>query len=154
MHVRTTWTAIVAAGLIGAGALALWREHHKEACSCASRVGQQPTPHPPDEATAASVRTELAPWASVDPSFNGCARSCGAGPGAKRDDAQLQPSAVLGDYTYCPVSGALFRIAENSPKRTVAGKAYYFCCETCANYFASHADEVLAKRGLVPAPAL
>ncbi len=62
----------------------------------------------------------------------------------------LQPTAQIGQLTYCPVSGVVFRVEPSSPHRDVGGKPLYFCCEACADYFSAHADRVLALRGLSP----
>jgi YHS domain-containing protein len=91
----------------------------------------------------------LALSAPVDPAFTGCAKSCGLRLGSERTDVRTQPGATLGDVVHCPVSGAVFRIKESSPKREARGKTLWFCCDSCASWFTTHEAEVLAKRGLV-----
>ena len=59
-----------------------------------------------------------------------------------------QPGAAAGDRTYCPVSGVVFEVTAASPRREVAGRPLYFCCEKCAAYFSAHAGQVSAARGL------
>jgi YHS domain-containing protein len=46
------------------------------------------------------------------------------------------------------VSGVVFPIGDTSAHREVGGKTVYFCCEKCAMYFAEHADQVAAARGI------
>ena len=95
-----------------------------------------------------SAAGPLAPWEPVSAVFMGCQSACGMGHGKRRDDAHVQPGAAMGDYTYCPVSGALFQISDKSPRRDVDGHRMFFCCDACASYFNAHEDEVLAKRGI------
>src|SRR5262245_29038710 len=142
MQLPTKWTTLFATcAVFGGTAIAVWHAHAREEC-CATRPPPQAPSSSAQPANAAEApAAALAPWVSVDPSFNGCAKSCGAGAGAKRDDARPQPGAALGDHTYCPVSGALFKVTDATPKRMVGGKLYYFCCDVCATYFSSHAEE-------------
>jgi copper chaperone len=97
------------------------------------------------ELTVKSGRLE--PWEPVDAAFKGCSEGvCGIrGRSAK---AVRQPGAQLGQYVYCPVSGAVFRIKDSSQRVDVNGKTLYLCCEGCARYFAQHRNSVLALRGL------
>jgi YHS domain-containing protein len=91
----------------------------------------------------------LDPSDTVDPAFSGCQKSCGLHGAKDRREAKRQPGVAPGDATFCPVSGAVFRIAAETPKRTVhGGMTLYFCCEACAAWFTQHEAEVLAKRGL------
>jgi YHS domain-containing protein len=46
------------------------------------------------------------------------------------------------------VSGVVFRVEEARPHREVGGRKLYFCCESCADHFAKHAEAVLAARGI------
>lgn len=59
-----------------------------------------------------------------------------------------QPGAVPGDRAYCPVSGVVFQVTAASPRRTLAGRDVFFCCEKCAAYFSAHADQVRVARGI------
>jgi hypothetical protein len=96
-------------------------------------------------AACKSQRAEvLRPEDSVDPSFSGCQKSCGVG--ETTEPIVPQPSAKIGDFTRCPVSGALFRVTEATPRREHDGKSLYMCCTSCARYFDAHADAVLAAR--------
>jgi YHS domain-containing protein len=63
-------------------------------------------------------------------------------------DAVQQPTAKLGQKTYCPVSGVVFRLSDASIQRKVNGKPVYFCCEGCAGYFDAHRERVLKARRL------
>ncbi len=89
----------------------------------------------------------IKPWEPVDVAFKGCSESaCGVrGPITQ---AVVQPDAHLGQYVYCPVSGAVFQIKNSSLRSDVRGKTLYFCCANCARYFAQNRDRVLALRGL------
>ena len=48
----------------------------------------------------------------------------------------------------CPVSGVAMMVKEDSPHRDLAGKPAYFCCSSCASYFDTNRDHVLALRGM------
>ena len=89
----------------------------------------------------------LDPWEPVDVAFKGCSESaCGVhGP---LTQAIVQPSARPGQYVYCLVSGAVFRVKVSSLRADVHGKTLYFCCASCARYFAQNRDRVLALRGV------
>lgn len=91
----------------------------------------------------------LAASAPVDPAFEGCKKSCGSSALVDRSKVRVQPGATIGDAAYCPVSGAVFRITEETPRRDARGKTLFFCCPSCAAWFVEHEAEVLAKRGLV-----
>jgi hypothetical protein len=90
----------------------------------------------------------LEPSDSVDPAFTACSKSCGLRSAKDRREARLQPGASAGDAVFCPVSGAVFRIGEKTPRREARGQVLYFCCESCAAWFTGHEAEVLAKRGI------
>ena len=81
------------------------------------------------EATAKAGRLE--PWQPVDPAFNGCSEGV-CGRRGRDARALVQPGAKPGQYTYCPVSGAVFLIKESSPRTDVNGKPVYLCCDACA----------------------
>lgn len=88
----------------------------------------------------------LEAWEPVDPSFKGCSEGV-CGMRGRNPQAVVQPGAQVGQLTYCPVSGAVFRIKETSRRVEVRGKTLYLCCEACARYFAKNQDHVLALRG-------
>jgi len=89
----------------------------------------------------------LEPWEPVDVAFTGCSEGvCGLR--GRNAQAVAQPGAQPGQVVYCPVSGAVFRIKDTSPRADVHGKTLYLCCEACARYFAQNRDRVLALRGL------
>jgi hypothetical protein len=89
----------------------------------------------------------IAAWDPVDETFAGCAGSCGARV-EHAPRAVMQPGASVGDETYCPVSGAFFRVEVSHPHRDADGRRFYFCCDGCASYFDAHTHEVLAARGI------
>jgi YHS domain-containing protein len=97
--------------------------------------------HDPAKASA------MLPTDPVHPMFLGCQKGCGTASADERARAHVQPAA-LGDVTYCPVSGAIFRVTAQSTRRVVDGKTLYFCCDACAGYFDGHQAEVLSRRGL------
>jgi hypothetical protein len=97
-------------------------------------------------AVTASNATPLQNWDSIDPAFNGCAGACGLHSAHSRSQARAQPGASNGDTVFCPVSGAVFRVHDQSPRRVSHGTVLYFCCDGCAAFFSNHKDEVLAKR--------
>jgi hypothetical protein len=92
--------------------------------------------------------TPLSPSESVDSAFSGCQRSCGLRSAKDRAEARAQPGANKGDAVFCPVSGAVFRVKDDSPHRVARGQVLYFCCGSCAAFFSQHEAEVLAKRGI------
>jgi len=85
---------------------------------------------------------------AVDPAFVGCSQSCGLHSGRERKLARAQPGANEGDVTFCPVSGAVFRVTPQTPQRAARGKVLFFCCEACAAFFTQHEAQVLERRGL------
>ncbi len=91
---------------------------------------------------------ELSPWEPVDAAFKGCSEGV-CGMRGRNPQAVVQPGAKIGDLTYCPVSGAVFRIKESSQRVDVHGKTLYLCCEGCARYIAQNQERVLALRGLL-----
>lgn len=89
----------------------------------------------------------LDPWEPVDVAFRGCSEGvCGLR--GRNPQAVSQPGAEPGQYVYCPVSGAVFRIKDSSPRADVRGKTLYLCCDGCARYLAQNRDRVLAMRRL------
>jgi YHS domain-containing protein len=89
----------------------------------------------------------LAPTDAIHPMFTGCQSACGSKSHEDLAKARVQPVA-LGEVTFCPVSGAVFRATAQSTQRVVNGKTLYFCCEACAGWFDQNQPEVLARRGL------
>jgi YHS domain-containing protein len=102
----------------------------------------------PAGSASTSTGSARAPSESVDPAFDGCAHACGSRSAKDRREARPQPGVARGDATYCPVSGAVFRITDTTPHRESRGNTLFFCCESCAAFFTQHEAEVLAKRGL------
>ncbi len=90
----------------------------------------------------------LDPWEPVDAAFKGCSEGV-CGMRGRSAQAVVQPGARPGQYVYCPVSGAVFRIKDSSPRADVNERTLYLCCDGCARYFAQHRDQVLALRGLL-----
>ena len=89
-----------------------------------------------------------ATWEPVDEAFEGCRGACGAHADGPSPGVVVQPGAALGDTTYCPVSGAVFRIEETHPHASVGDHELWFCCAGCATYFEAHRTEVLRARGM------
>jgi YHS domain-containing protein len=94
-----------------------------------------------------SSAAALAPTDAIHPMFTGCQSACGSKSHEDLALAKVQPVA-LGDVTFCPVSGAVFRATGQSTQRVVNGKTLYFCCEACAGWFDQNQAEVLTRRGL------
>ena len=112
------------------------------ACSKADSASTKPA------GSTTATATPLTPSDPVDPAFEGCGHSCGSRSAKDHKEARPQPGVAPGDATYCPVSGAVFRITDKTQKRESHGNTLYFCCEACAVFFTQHEAEVLAKRGL------
>jgi hypothetical protein len=85
---------------------------------------------------------------AVDQAFTGCTKSCGSRSAKDRREAKPQPGVSPGDITFCPVSGAVFRVANETPSRDARGMRLYFCCESCAAFFKDNEAKVLAMRGI------
>ncbi len=102
---------------------------------------------PPTTAASQTVKT-LQPWETFNEGFNGCAGGCGMRVAGPQDGVVAQPGALVGQRTYCPVSGVAFVIKATSAHRTVGDKTLYFCCETCAAYFTANQAQILAARGI------
>lgn len=113
--------------------------------SAACSKAEPPKTNPAASATTAEA---LAPSEPVDPAFDGCGHSCGSRSAKDRREARPQPGVGPGDATYCPVSGAVFRIGEATQRRESRSGTLYFCCQACASFFAEHEALVLAKRNL------
>jgi len=132
------WMAAAGLALVGGALLVCARFAKSDEC-CTRPASAMPAVGPDGV---------LAAWEPVDPGFAGCQQSCGMGRGVLKADAHPQPGARAGDVVYCPVSGAVFPVSEQSTRREWGGKTLYFCCAACAAYFDAHQAEVLAKRGL------
>jgi YHS domain-containing protein len=63
-------------------------------------------------------------------------------------DVIPQPSAKVGQKTYCLVSGVVIQIGEATVRREVDGKTFYFCCEACAGYFDANRQRVAKLRSV------
>ena len=61
-----------------------------------------------------------------------------------------QPGVQVGQSTYCPVSGVVFKVQPGGAHRTVDGKSLHFCCESCARYFETNRAKVTKARNLGP----
>jgi hypothetical protein len=117
------------------------------AWSCKEKTNESASTSSASQTTAKSGPLE--PTEPVDPAFRGCSKSCGSRSAKDRQEAKAQPGAQPGDATFCPVSGAVFRITSQTPKRDARGKTLWFCCDSCAAFFSSHEADVLEKRGIV-----
>jgi len=71
-----------------------------------------------------------------DPDFAGCQAACGTSEAFDEAEIITQPGAEVGDLVRCPVSGAVFRVAEERPLVEHEGRHYYVCCAGCAGRFA------------------
>jgi len=89
----------------------------------------------------------LDPWEPVDVAFKGCSEGV-CGTRGRHARAVAQPGVQMGQYVYCPVSGAAFVVKETSRRAEVNGKTLWLCCDACARYFAENRARVLALRGL------
>lgn len=65
----------------------------------------------------------------------GCELSCATKLAYEEKDVIAQPGAKIGDFTRCPVSGAVFVVSDRSSRRQVDGKDVFVCCESCAQRF-------------------
>ena len=63
-----------------------------------------------------------------------CQASCGVS-NYSEDDLVPIADAKVGDITMCPVSGAIYKVKESSPKIEHDGLTYHACCSGCANKF-------------------
>jgi YHS domain-containing protein len=97
---------------------------------------------------AASTMKKLAPWETFSDDFVGCAGGCGTRMTGPTEGVVAQPSVIVGQHTYCPVSGVAFEVKATSAHRTIGGTTLYFCCESCAAYFTANQGSILAARGI------
>lgn len=65
----------------------------------------------------------------------GCELSCATKLTYEERDVVAQPGAKIGDFTRCPVSGVVFVVSGEKPRRQVDGKDVFVCCESCAQRF-------------------
>jgi YHS domain-containing protein len=86
----------------------------------------------------------------VNAAFAGCQGACGAAVTAPDPDVVAQPGANIGQRTFCPVSGAVFRVEATHHHAEIGGQKLWFCCEGCMHYFEQHRAEVLAARRVDP----
>jgi YHS domain-containing protein len=100
------------------------------------------------EQVAVKATVRLEPWLPANATFNGCARGCGVRATGPVEGVKAQPGAMLGQLTYCPVSGVVFEVQLTSARRDLGGRTLYFCCESCAQYFSQNQAEIMAMRGL------
>src|SRR5262245_22264124 len=96
----------LAAALVLASLVPACERHDCATCDHAPHV----TTAAPATAPAASTGPQaavakLAPWQTFDAAFNGCAGGCGMRMAGPTDDVVAQPGAMLGQKTYCLVSG-------------------------------------------------
>lgn len=101
------------------------------------------------DVSAGAKTTRLEAWVPVDPAFGGCSEGL-CGTRGRDARAVVQPGAKVGQYVYCPVSGAVFQVKDSSVRADLGGRPFYVCCEGCARYFAQNRERVLALRGLLP----
>jgi hypothetical protein len=77
------------------------------------------------------------PGGSFDPTMSGvCQSTCSEQEPYKVGDIVAQPGVLAGDLTRCPVSGVVFRVDAERPRRTIASHEYVVCCEGCAEKLA------------------
>jgi hypothetical protein len=99
--------------------------------------------------SAGTKASRLEAWVPVDPAFSGCSEGL-CGTRGRDARAVVQPGAKVGQYVYCPVSGAVFQVKDSSVRADLGGRPLYVCCEGCARYLAQNRERVLAVRGLLP----
>lgn len=90
----------------------------------------------------------LDPWEPLDETFRGCELGCGRR--GEDQEAQIQGAGdmTVGAKTYCPVSGVVFAVAQDSARRTYRDRTFFFCCEGCARHFDTEPEHVLSIRGI------
>ena len=82
----------------------------------------------------ADKTTELIATNAFDEGLRMCQMACGV---TQYDEADVVAftDAKIGDITQCPVSGAIYKVKENSPVLTYEGHEFFACCEGCAEKF-------------------
>lgn len=106
-------------------------------------------PAPVVSQTQAPASTmKLQPWETFSDRFVGCAGGCGQRMTGPTEGVVVQPGAMIGQRAYCPVSGVAFEIKPVTSRRSVGDRTFYFCCESCAEYFMQNQGAILAARGL------
>ena len=68
-----------------------------------------------------------------------CEKSCAVKIPFQESELAPQPDAPAGRLTRCPVSGVVFRAREEGPRALEHGRAYRFCCNSCARLFRADA---------------
>lgn len=70
-----------------------------------------------------------------DENFKACQTSSCAVSNYKEADIVPMAQAKVGDITQCPVSGAFFKVKEESPAFTYNDKTFHTCCSSCGKRF-------------------
>lgn len=103
--------------------------------------------HAMSPAAGATREATLPSWEPADEAFRGCEGGCGERLTTAAPGVVTQPGARRGERAYCPVSGVVFEVREASSHRDIAGELVFTCCETCALYFDTHRERLIALRG-------
>jgi len=98
-----------------------------------------------DGARGAVTRSGLPPWEPIDETFRGCEGGCGLRGEDPHASVQRREMAA-GQKTYCPVSGVVFTVTDESVRRSYGGQTFFFCCEGCARHFDTEPARILALR--------
>src|SRR5688500_6467120 len=85
-----------------------------------------PAPTPAAAAAAPAAAGAIEPWMPVNAAFAGCQGACGAAVTAPDPDVVAQPGANIGQRTFCPVSGAVFRVEATHHHAEVGGQRLWF----------------------------
>lgn len=64
----------------------------------------------------------------------------------------LQPGAIIGDTTTCPVMEKTFVVEETSPRVEYKGETIYFCCNDCDKKFLDNPEQYLPKLSFPTSP--
>jgi YHS domain-containing protein len=114
----------------------------------ASGFARTPRASVPASSDTTGMKTVgLAPWEPLYETFRGCELGCGR----RGEDREAQVQAydvTVGAKTYCPVSGVVFVVTQESVRRTYRGRTFFFCCEGCARHFDTEPEHVLPIRGI------
>ena len=68
-----------------------------------------------------------------------CQATCGESDYKKSDIVDIT-DAEVGDITMCPVSGAIYKVKEDSPTLEHGGETFHSCCDGCAKKFKEDPD--------------
>ena len=60
--------------------------------------------------------------------------------------SQGERQVAPGEKAYCPVSGVVFEVKKDGARRSVGDRTFFFCCESCANFFSENQARVLSAR--------